>query len=86
MHVYSLCRLQVRIECGDSHSIAVTNLGQLWGWGPCGSGRLGFTDADTGAGGQLKAEPKLIDYFVKNGGLECEILSLGSAHTVTSLC
>lgn len=36
----------VKVECGLSHCIAMTDAGRVWAWGFGGFGRLGFGNAD----------------------------------------
>jgi len=56
----------VQVACGDAHSLALTNKGQVYGWGYTNSGQLGLGitgdnfDPTAHATLQVK-EPKLID-------------------------
>jgi uncharacterized repeat protein (TIGR02543 family) len=64
------------ISAGSSHSLAITNIGNVYAWGSNLAGKLG--DGTT----VQKLVPTLIDFFELNNGESIISVSAGSSHTL----
>lgn len=75
------------IACGDSHSIALTSLGEVYSWGAAACGQLGLEELDflprDGDESPYQPYPSLI---TKLKGKKVVTVACGEAHTLILTC
>ena len=64
-----------QVSCGNAHTAAITEDGELWVWGCGDSGRLGL-----GSNFSTRHVPQLVD-VLKTAGVKAAHVSCGASHT-----